>query len=218
MRASSSSREIARASISCSLRLLKVRISPPKQRRGHSTDTRPARNVNTPRRSRPCAPPSRRAACPSSGRSGCPGSRRRWSARASTWWPRRVSSSTTASGMPVSGRTRAAAWVCRAGPSASPSRRARTRGASPASCTFMPKSIRLTSTCTCPCGCMSPPMTPKTNHGLPSFVTSAGMMVWNGRLCGSRRLGCLSSRANSVPRFCRAKPRSPGTRPEPKPM
>src|SRR5262249_53031897 len=48
------------------------------------------------------------------------------------------------------------------------------RGASPAACTFMPKSIRLTSTSTCPCGCMSPPMTPKTNHGLPSFVTSEG--------------------------------------------
>ena len=33
-------------------------------------------------------------------------------------------------------------------------------------CTSMPKSIRFTSTCTWPCGCMSPPMTPKTNHGL----------------------------------------------------
>ena len=99
--------------------------------------------------------------------------------------------STTASGMPRFGVDGAAVRV--AGPAGRRrrSRRARLRGASPASCTFMPKSIRLTSTCTCPCGCMSPPMTPKTNHGLPSFVTIAGMIVWNGRLCGSRRLGCF---------------------------
>ena len=61
----------------------------------------------------------------------------------------------------------------------------RTRGASPASCRFMPKSIMLISTCTWPCGCMAPPMTPKDSHGLPWRVTKAGMMVWNGRLPGA---------------------------------
>ena len=53
---------------------------------------------------------------------------------------------------------------------------------------------------------MSPPITPKQSHGLPSLVTIAGMIVWNGRLCGSRRLRCLSSSANSEPRFCITKP------------
>ena len=43
------------------------------------------------------------------------------------------------------------------------------RGASPASCRFMPKSIRLTTICTWPCGCMSPPMTPNASQGLPSL-------------------------------------------------
>ena len=74
-----------------------------------------------------------------------------------------------------------------------------------------------TSTCTCPCACMSPPITPKQNHGLPSLVTMAGMIVWNGRLCGSSRFRCVSSRANSSPRFCITKPTSPGTIQEPKP-
>ena len=46
----------------------------------------------------------------------------------------------------------------------------------------MSKSIMLTSTCTCPCGCMSPPITPNDSHGLPSLVTIAGMIVWNGPL------------------------------------
>ena len=61
----------------------------------------------------------------------------------------------------------------------------RKRGASPASCTFMPKSIRFRSTCTCPCACMSPPITPNENHGASSFITIAGISVWNGRLPGA---------------------------------
>ena len=39
-------------------------------------------------------------------------------------------------------------------------------------------------------------MTPKTNTGLPSFVTIAGMIVWNGRLPGSSRLAWFSSSEN----------------------
>ena len=40
-------------------------------------------------------------------------------------------------------------------------------------------------TCAWPCGCMSPPISPKAISGCPSLVTNAGMMVWNGRLPGS---------------------------------
>ena len=61
----------------------------------------------------------------------------------------------------------------------------RSRGASPASCRFIPKSIMFTSTWTCPCGCMSPPITPKLISGWPSRVMNAGMMVWKGRLPGA---------------------------------
>ena len=68
----------------------------------------------------------------------------------------------------------------------------RNRGASPASWTSMPKSIMLQSTCACPWACMSPPIRPKLSQGLPSLVTKPGMIVWNGRLCGSRRLACDS--------------------------
>ena len=64
----------------------------------------------------------------------------------------------------------------------------RTRAASEAACTFMPWSMMLTSTCAWPCGCMSPPITPNDRNGLPSLVTIAGMIVWNGRLFGSSRL------------------------------
>ena len=37
----------------------------------------------------------------------------------------------------------------------------------------------------CPCGCMSPPITPKDIHGFPSLVAKPGMMVWKGRLPGA---------------------------------
>ena len=77
----------------------------------------------------------------------------------------------------------------------------RNRGASPASCTSMPKSIMLQITCACPWACMSPPIKPKLSQGWPSLVTKPGMIVWNGRLRGSRRLRCWGSSANSEPRF-----------------
>ena len=37
---------------------------------------------------------------------------------------------------------------------------------------------------------MSPPITPNESHGAPSFITIAGMSVWNGRLPGAIWLGC----------------------------
>ena len=60
-----------------------------------------------------------------------------------------------------------------------------TRAASPASCTFMPKSIAFSRTWVCPCAWWSPPMTPNENHGFPSFITNAGINVCSGRLCGA---------------------------------
>ena len=53
---------------------------------------------------------------------------------------------------PTSGRSSPAGWLEPAW---------RIRGASPASCKFMPKSIMLIRICTCPWGCMAPPITPK---------------------------------------------------------
>ena len=93
----------------------------------------------------------------------------------------------------------------------------RNRGASPASWTSMPKSIILQITCTCPWACMSPPISPKLSQGWPSLVTKPGMIVWNGRFRGSSRLRWFGSSAKRLPRFCNAKPRSPGTWYEPKP-
>ena len=40
------------------------------------------------------------------------------------------------------------------------------------------------------CGCMSPPITPKQNHGLRALVTMAGMIVWNGA-CAAQALACF---------------------------
>ncbi|MEZ6073820.1 MAG: hypothetical protein R3C10_26960 [Pirellulales bacterium] len=42
------------------------------------------------------------------------------------------------------------------------------------------------------------PITPKLSHGWPSLVTMAGMIVWNGRLWGSRRLGWSGSSENNA--------------------
>src|SRR3972149_6356058 len=66
-------------------------------------------------------------------------------------------------------------------------RHGRTRGPAPASGPFMPKSMRFVSTCTCPCGCIAAPMTPKAMTGRPPRVTNAGMIVWNGRLPGAKQ-------------------------------
>ena len=48
--------------------------------------------------------------------------------------------------------------------------------------------------------CSSPPMLPKASSGWPSFITNAGMMVRNGRLCGATTLGEDGSRAKNDPR------------------
>ena len=91
------------------------------------------------------------------------------------------------------------------------------RGTSVACCTLRPKSSMFITTWACPCGCTSPPMTPKAMTGAPCRVRKAGMMVWKGRLPGSRRLRCPGSRENDWPRFCMAKPTPSGQMPEPKP-
>ena len=43
-------------------------------------------------------------------------------------------------------------------------------------------------------------MLPKASSGLPSFMTNAGMMVRNGRLCGAITLGEDGSRLKNEPR------------------
>ena len=87
-----------------------------------------------------------------SDRSGCPESRRRRRASMMTLCPR-----DSRPGARLGGDRRLEREAR--------ARECRNRAASPASCTFMPKSIRLSSTCTCPCGCMSPPMTPNDSQG-----------------------------------------------------
>ena len=79
----------------------------------------------------------------------------------------------------------------------------------------MPNSMRFSSTCTCPCGCMSPPITPNDSQGRPSFITIAGTSVWNGRFPGATWFGWPASSVNSAPRFWSAIPVSPATTPEP---
>ena len=50
------------------------------------------------------------------------------------------------------------------------------------------------------CACSSPPMLPKASSGRPSFMTKAGMMVRNGRLCGAVTSGEDGSRLKNEPR------------------
>ena len=50
-------------------------------------------------------------------------------------------------------------------------------GASRAICGLRWKSIMLVSNCTCPCGCIYPPMTPNAPNGFPSLQRNPGMMV-----------------------------------------
>ena len=148
--------------------------------------------ANTPPRSRPCGPRSRRAACRSSGRSGCPGSRRRCVSTPLDL----VAAALQLVDAPPPG-CRARPGPCRrrrrrACRSASASRRARRAGRRRPACTFMPKSIRLHQHLHVPLRLhVAAHHAEARSHGLPSFVTIAGMIVWNGRLCGSRRLSVL---------------------------
>ena len=48
--------------------------------------------------------------------------------------------------------------------------------------------------CECPCACIEPPITPKLIAGMPSLVTNAGMMVWNGRFFGATTFACPARR------------------------
>ena len=63
-----------------------------------------------------------------------------------------------------------------------------------------------TSSVACACTWTEPPMFPKAITGWPSFITNAGMIVWNGRLRGETTFGEDESRENSAPRLCSRKP------------
>ncbi len=103
----------------------------------------------------------------------------------------RSSASCTASGMPDSTSTvppsvrpgrpvGVALPTCstRGGVAGLPARSCRSRSGSPAPARA-------------PAAACRRPSRRSRSHGLPSFVTIAGMIVWNGRLCGSRRLRCV---------------------------
>ena len=64
----------------------------------------------------------------------------------------------------------------------------------------MPRSTMLTISVACACACSSPPMLPNDRSGCPSFMTNAGMMVRNGRLCGAITSGEDGSRLKNDPR------------------
>ena len=70
--------------------------------------------------------------------------------------------------------------------------------ASPATWTFMPRSIMFTISVAC--ACSSPPMLPKDSNGWPFFMKNAVMMVMNGRLCGAITSGDLGLRLKNDPR------------------
>jgi hypothetical protein len=65
----------------------------------------------------------------------------------------------------------------------------RQRGASLAACGLRPWPAMRAATCTWPCACIEPPITPKPCSGWPPRIRKPGMMVWNGRLRGATWLG-----------------------------
>ena len=64
----------------------------------------------------------------------------------------------------------------------------------------MPRSIMFTISVAWACACSSPPMLPKESSGWPSFITNAGMIVRNGRLCGAITSGEAGFRLKNDPR------------------
>lgn len=58
-------------------------------------------------------------------------------------------------------------------------------------------------TCTCPCGCMNPPITPKEHKSSPesALVARAGIMVWYGRFLGARQFGWSGCSEKLAPLF-----------------
>ena len=64
----------------------------------------------------------------------------------------------------------------------------------------MPRSIMFTISVACAWACSSPPMLPKAISGWPSFITNAGMIVMNGRLCGATTFGDDGSSVKNEPR------------------
>ena len=63
-----------------------------------------------------------------------------------------------------------------------------------------------TSSVACAWTWTEPPMFPNAITGWPSFITNAGMIVWNGRLRGPTTLTDFESSVNSAPRLCSRKP------------
>ena len=57
----------------------------------------------------------------------------------------------------------------------------RQRGASSAACGSSPWSTSRTTTWTCPCGCIAPPITPNGPRSAPPSSSIPGMIVWKGR-------------------------------------
>ena len=64
----------------------------------------------------------------------------------------------------------------------------------------MPRSMKFTISVAWACACSSPPMLPNDSSGCPSFITNAGMIVRNGRLCGAITLAEFGSRSKNDPR------------------
>src|SRR5882724_13476891 len=64
----------------------------------------------------------------------------------------------------------------------------------------------LVNTGVCPPGCFCPPITPYGISARPPLVTSAGMMVCNGRLRGAMQLGWPGWMRKPPARFCRRMP------------
>ena len=59
----------------------------------------------------------------------------------------------------------------------------------------------------------------EVNHGLPSFVTIAGMIVWNGRLSRLEAVGVLLVEGEQAAAVLHARSRGRrATSPEPKPL
>ena len=63
----------------------------------------------------------------------------------------------------------------------------------------MHRTTRPTINCTCPCGCMNPPMLVNDAKSSPSRVAIAGMIVWYGRFPGANTFGWAGSREKLAP-------------------
>ena len=88
-----------------------------------------------------------------------------------------------------------------------PSPACRMRAASPASWTFIPNSSRFSSTCTCPCGCRSPPITPNDSDRAAAAEHHRRDQRVQRPLAGRQPVRVRAGRAtNRLPRLCSATP------------